>query len=106
MLAAHTSLDSGLTRILELVGEEKPIGEQWHADLLRRARLAYPGVRPAILDQYLGSAADRTRRFRHVTMRGYDSFDPEDAKPAVEAARKLADGLPAALQRFIAALDP
>ena len=105
MLAAHTSLESGLVRILELIGEEKPIGEQWHADLIRRASLVRPGVRPAILDPELVTAANRTRRFRHVTMRAYDSFDPDEAKPAVEAARKLADGLSAALGRFREALE-
>src|SRR5712692_4731522 len=53
MLAAHTSLESGIIRILEMVGEEKPTGEHWHADLVRRAGLERPGVRPAVLDPEL-----------------------------------------------------
>jgi hypothetical protein len=106
MLAAHTSLESGLLRILELIGEEKPLGEHWHADMVRRAGLDLPGIRPAILDPDLAAAADRTRRFRHVAMRAYDSFDSEEARPAVKSARKLADGLSAALDRFREALEP
>ena len=106
MLAAHTSLESGIIRILEMVGEEKPVGEHWHADLVRRAGLERPGIRPAVLDPELAAAANRTRRFRHVTMGAYDSFDSEEAKPAVQSARKLTDGLSAALEKFREALDP
>lgn len=106
MQVAHTSLESGLIRILELIGEEKPGGEQWHADLIRRAGMERPGVRPAILGAGLAAAANRTRRFRHVAVRGYDSFEPEEAEGAVEAARKLAAGLSAVLEAFREALDP
>ena len=89
MQAAHTSLEGGLVRILETIGEERPVGERWHADLIRRVSLDRPGVRPAILDPELSAAADETRRFRNRAMRAYDSFDPAPAKPAVEAAGKL-----------------
>ena len=100
MLAGHTSLESGLVRILELIGEERPAGNQWQADLIRRAGLDRPGVRPAILDGELTAAGDRTRRFRHVAVRAYDSFDQDEVKPAVEAARKLADRLSPALEKI------
>lgn len=106
MQAAHTSLEAGLVRILETIGEERPIGERWHADRIRRVGLDRAGMRPAILDPELSAAADETRRFRNRAMRAYEDFDSDRARPAVAAARKLADGLPAALQRFIAVLDP
>jgi len=106
MQAAHTSLEGGLVRVMETIGEERPLGERWHADLIRRAGMERPGVRPAILDPELAAAADETRRFRNRAMRAYDSFDPAPAKPAVDAAQTLADGLTIALGKLIAALDP
>lgn len=105
VMAGHTSLETGLTRILKLLGEEAPSGETWHADLIRR--VSRPGGnRPPILDAELSRAADRSRRFRHVAARGYDSFDPEEATPAVSAAELLAARLPAAIAGLRAAIDP
>jgi hypothetical protein len=45
--SAHTSLESGLLRVLEMLGEERPVGEDWHAALIRRiAAIFRGGVRP------------------------------------------------------------
>jgi hypothetical protein len=105
MMAAHTSLESGLLRILEMLGEEKPVGASWHADLIRRAARDLPGHRPAILPPEAARAADETRRFRHVATRAYDSFDHVDAAKSVSAARVLSAALPVALRRFREAMD-
>ncbi len=103
--AAHTSLENGLLRILEMLGEERPVGAIWHADLIRRAARDLPGLRPAILSAPLAAAADETRRFRNVAARGYDSFDPARAGATVRAATVLAQGLGEALRLFRAAMD-
>ncbi|HSU07000.1 MAG TPA: hypothetical protein VLI93_15655 [Acetobacteraceae bacterium] len=105
VMAGHTSLETGLNRVLTLLNEETPSGGTWHADLIRRVSSA-TGNRPPILDAELSRAADRTRRFRHVAARGYDSFDPEEAAPAVGVAELLGNRLPAAIARFHAAIDP
>jgi hypothetical protein len=62
--------------------------------------------RPAILSATLVRAADRTRRFRHVAVRAYDTFDPDDAEPAVRAAEKIVAGLPAAISQYRQSIDP
>jgi hypothetical protein len=105
MLAGHTSLEKALLRVLQLQGEEAPSGSQWHADLIRRAGRD-TGNRPAILPAALVRAADRTRRFRHVAVRAYDSFDPDDAEPAMRAAEKLAAALTGAVAAYRQAIDP
>ena len=105
MLAGHTSLESALLRILQIQGEEAPSGGQWHADLIQRAGRA-TGNRPAILPAVLARATDRTRKFRHVAVRAYDTFDPDDAEPAVRAAEKVAAGLAAAIAAYRQAVDP
>ncbi len=105
MQSGHTSLESALVRILDLLGEEAPTGRDWHADLIRRAGSPMQG-RPAMLPAPVAQAANETRRFRHVAMRNYGGFDPGLARPAVDAARLLAGSLPASVAAFRAAVDP
>jgi hypothetical protein len=105
MLAGHTSIEKALLRVLQLQREEAPSGSQWQADLIQRAGRATDS-RPAILTPTLVQAADRTRKFRHVAVRAYDSFDPDDAEPAVRAAEKLATQLQAAIAAYRQAIDP
>lgn len=105
MLAGHTSVESALLRILEMQGEEQPSGRQWHADLVQRAGRTTNG-RPAILPADLVQAIDRTRRFRHVAAHAYDTFDPDDAEPAVRAAEKVAADFSAVIAAYRGAIDP
>ena len=105
MQAGHTSLENALLRILELHHEEAPSGRQWHADLIARARRAFEG-RPPILPAPLARAADRTRRFWHIAIHAYDTFDPDDAEPAVRAAGLLAGALAETVSEYRRKLDP
>jgi hypothetical protein len=86
-------------------GEKAPVGRQWLADLIQRARRAADN-RPVILPAILADAADRTRKFRHVAVRAYDNFGPDDAEPAVRAAEKVAAGLVNAIAAYRRAIDP
>jgi hypothetical protein len=43
-----------------------------------------------VLSAELAHAADRTRRFRHVVVRTYDFFDPDEAEDAIGAAKFIA----------------
>jgi hypothetical protein len=104
MQAGHTSMETALLRIPDLRGEDRPSGEFWHADLIRRCAAA-GAKRPAILSAELARAVDRTRRFRHVAVRTYDFFDPDEADDAIEAARQIADLAAAAIAQFRAAID-
>ncbi len=105
MQSGHTSLESALVRILDLLGEEAPSGKDWHADLIKRVSREIAG-RPAILPPDLARAAGETRRFRHVAMRGYGSFDAELSRPSVLAAGLVARDIGLAVSSFRAAIDP
>lgn len=105
MQSGHTSLESALVRILGLLGEEAPTGRDWHADLIRRVSREIGG-RPAILSSDLARAVGETRRFRHVAMRGYGSFDVELSRPSVLAAGVIVGGIGPAIASFRATIDP
>jgi hypothetical protein len=104
--AAHTSLESGFLRILEMLGEERPTGKNWHADLIRRIARDLPGRRPAIVSAMLADAADETRRFRHRATHTYDSFEIDDISPTLDAARVLVEGLRGEIAFFKSKVDP
>src|SRR6185369_7566871 len=53
MQAGYTSLESGMVRIMTMVHEDVPQGEQSHADVVRRMSLAIDGKRPALLGSAL-----------------------------------------------------
>lgn len=107
MQSAHTALEAALKRILEILGEELPVGDQSHADLVRRVArvVTAPGhARPAILPGEV--ARDESRRFRHRATHDYDKFEPALAAPSIDAARRLAIVLKPCIAEFRDAVDP
>ncbi|GJD57709.1 hypothetical protein [Methylobacterium dankookense] len=105
MQAGHTSLEAALERILEMLGEEKPTGASYHADLIRRVSRPIPNDRPAILDADLAAAVDETHRFRHVARKNYNSFRVQDARSAIRAAERIRDRFPEAIRAFRGTID-
>jgi hypothetical protein len=89
-----------------MLGEERPVGDNWHADLIKRVAASLPGRRPAILSVRLAHAADETRRFRHRAMHTYNDFQASEAAPTIEAAELLATNLAAEIRTFKEIIDP
>jgi hypothetical protein len=100
MQSGYTSLEGALERILEILGEEKPTGANYHADLLRRISREIPGSRPAIIGRELADAVDEARRFRHVARKSYDNFHLDGAASAVKSAALIRDRITAAIDSF------
>lgn len=105
MQSGHTSLESGLTRILKIIGEDIPVGDNWHADLIKRVSRS-TNRRPAILNEDAARDADETRRFRHIATKNYNNFKPEESLKSVQAAGRLAGCLIDSLNAFKAIIDP
>lgn len=98
--SGYTSLESGMERVLELLGEAKPVGSSYHADLVRRLSRSLPGDRPALFDDKLFAQIDELRRFRHVVRHNYDNFNFAAAQSGIEAAASAGEALGPALLRF------
>lgn len=99
MFAAHSSVETGLERILALYQETVPAGKTSHLDILKIAAMA-TSMRPPILDDSTFALLNETRRFRHVAAHSYADFEPAKADPSVAAARTLAKTLPNVVSRF------
>lgn len=108
MQAGHTSAEAALKRILDILGEERPTGEDWHETLILRLARPMEGSRerPAVLSRETAAALQETRRFRHIAAHGYDRFDPGLAAPSIRAARHIADEMEAEIKRFREIVDP
>jgi hypothetical protein len=106
--SGRTSLESALVRILEILGEERPTGDDWRRDLIRRAcrPMPPPNSRPPVLSERVCAAADETRRFRHRAAWNYDTFVATEAAPTVAAARVIAALLLGEIAAFRDAIDP
>jgi hypothetical protein len=89
-----------------MLGEERPAGENWHADLITRVAAVLPGSRPAIISTRIAEAATETRRFRHRATHNYDSFQVHEVSRTIEAAATLASGLQADIIAFRNIIDP
>jgi predicted nucleotidyltransferase len=101
MQSAQTALESALKRTVVALGHEPPTGAHWHKALLdMAAKQIAPGGR-SLLTPELTEAAKKTLGFRHFASHAYDApFDPDMARPAVEAGRLIADRIEAALAAF------
>ena len=106
MQSGYTSFENSLRRILRILDESLPEGEDWHADLIGRVSREIKDNRPAILTEETAALADEARRFRHVAMRNYNNFRTEQAGVAVEAVRKLIDRMVPEVKRFRDIIDP
>ena len=108
MQSGHTSAESALKRMLDILGEERPTGDGWHRDLIERLARELHGdhARPAAFPEDVRTDLHETRNFRHRAMHGYDSFDWSKIGIAIDAARRLQTSLPAAVIQFRRTIDP
>ena len=106
MQSGYTSLENALVRVLTVLEEERPDGQDWHETLLRRLGNYFPGSRPAMLSPQLHSNLDELRRFRHVAAHTYDMFDAAQAKPAVESGKYVNENVLQEFREFRDTIDP
>ncbi len=74
----------------------------WHSQLLQRMVLDLQPIRPAVIDQASFELLDELRGFRHVFRTNYGTrLQGERMKPALKAAQRLRQGLPAQVEQFM-----
>ena len=80
--------------------------DTWHADLLRRMRLAVPGYRPAVIDDELYRLLDDFRGFRHVFRNCYTfELDWERERLVASRFRRTAALLHFQVNEFLTAIE-
>ena len=106
--AGHTSAEAAMLRVLRILGEQAPTGDDWHKKLIERLAKGNGAAkaRPALLSPAVRRDLDETRRFRNRAMRSYEDFEAPLAEPALQAAERLATSLTIDISNFKAAMDP
>ncbi|MFN3549457.1 MAG: hypothetical protein ACK4U0_18375 [Mesorhizobium sp.] len=107
MQSAYTSAEAGMLRLLRLLSEEAPQGEDWHYKLIERLRSGIEGERsrPPVFSDDVAVDLHEARSFRHRVIHGYGDFKAERALPSIEAARRLSTALPVAVNAFKRLID-
>lgn len=103
MQSAHISLESALLKILSIIQEERPDGDTWDTDLIKRASRSLPS-RPHILPADLYDAACISLECKKTAQYEYDSFSGDEWTTEMQAARKLAGELAVAVFAFKSAI--
>ena len=108
MYAAHTSAEAAMKRILDILGEDHPTGDDWHNTLIER--LAEPGAakpntgQPSCLPR---SPPLCRRRAAFATVRRIPTMTSMgSALRPLEAARVLVDLLEPTVVNFKRNVDP
>ena len=68
----YNAIENSLLRISNTLGDQVERSERWHADLLHRAFLDVPEVRPAIIPAESQPLVRELLAFRHLYRHGYD----------------------------------
>ena len=82
-------------------------GGGYHRSLLRRMRVAVPGVRPAAVSDEALPLLDNLRRFRHVVRHAYSAeIDGRQLRIVLEDARTLRTLLWRDVEALLAEIEP
>ena len=105
------NLYSAMEVLLETIATtfDNHIGSEsgYHMALLRRMRVAVPGVRPAAVMAETATLLDTLRRFRHVVRHAYSAaIDERQLRIVLEDARAVRPLLRRDMEAFLSALDP
>ena len=105
------NLYSAMEVLLETIATtfDNHIGSEsgYHTALLRRMRVAVPGVRPAAVMAETATLLDTLRRFRHVVRHAYSAaIDERQLRIVLEDARAVRPLLRRDMEAFLSALDP
>jgi len=106
--SGYTSAEAAMTRILAILGEEVPTGENYHRDLVVRLSTVRTDeyARPALFEPDLSRDLIEVMRARHRARHSYDDFEAAKADPTVAAIKRLLVNLPAAVAKFRNTIDP
>ncbi len=105
------NLYSAVEGLLEIIAKtfDNHIGAEsgYHTALLRRMRVAVPGVRPAAITAETTTLLDTLRRFRHVVRHAYSAaVDERQLRIVLEDARAVRPLLWRDAEAFLTELDP
>lgn len=102
----YSGLERLFTQIVEVTEGNRPHGENWHQQLLRRVMMEVPMTRPAVISKETGAKLDDYLGFRHVVRNVYAyKFDPDKLEKLVRSVPDLFAQLKAELFAFASFLE-
>ena len=86
----YEGIETIFDKVLELTGEEKPSGHEWHLELIERMTLPIRQLRPEVISAKTAKRLGTFRAFRHKVRHIYGfMLAPEDI---ITIAKKVKNG--------------
>ncbi len=99
-------IESIFERITVWLGEERPKGIYWHAELLNRMAAEQKGIRPAVISEALRDRLEEYLKFRHFFRHAYGyTLQWTKIRPLAEGMTKTLEILRAQLMAFLESLE-
>lgn len=97
----YNGMEKILKDLVSHIDGELPTGDDWHIQILRRAKYPNEGVRPAILSEMTFTRLDALRGFRHVFRgRYHTNLIPDLVIERADATLKTFPGFVEDIKRF------
>jgi hypothetical protein len=104
--AWYTAVEGALERVLREVDRDVPSGPRSHVELLQKACLDLPRLRPPVLTEETREALEGVLKLRHFVRHGYRvPVIREKLLPAVDLALKTWPAIEEEMERFIAFVE-
>ena len=106
--AGNTSAETVMLRVLRILGEEAPTGDDWLKKLIERLAKSNGAAhaRRALFSPAIARDLNETRGFRDRAMRSYEDFKARRAEPALRAAERVVNSLAADFKSFRVRVNP
>ncbi|MBI4710589.1 MAG: hypothetical protein HY759_05765 [Nitrospirae bacterium] len=70
----YIGMENILKSLIKYLDKELPVGDDWHIQLIKRAKYPNENIRPAIISEETSNLLDELRGFRHVFRSKYHSL--------------------------------
>jgi hypothetical protein len=96
----YGAMENALERLIDAVDGSRPTGAGYHAELIRRAAMPIPSIRPAIISAHLAAELHKLRSSRHAFRHAYGECDYARAAENVAIALCAVPAFDAGIRAF------
>jgi hypothetical protein len=98
----YVGMENILKHLIKYLDKELPVGDNWHVQLIKRAKYPNENVRPAIISEETSVLLNELRGFRHVFRSKYHSLlIPEKVLERAKEALNVFNKFTADIESFI-----
>lgn len=99
----YEGIETVFEKVIDLTGEEKPSGHEWHMELLERMTIPIKRLRPEVISDETAKKLDTYRAFRHKVRHIYGfMIIPENIIAIAGKTKDVYEAFKSDFEKFIA----